>query len=115
MRWCWVLSVPGRPTFDNNRALAVGAGGVIWTFLLLSFLFSLSLSCRFRLKYCLKVPLTQTPKPNHTEYINKIVFLSSDDLKKVLTDCNTKFIVTIPALVPKVTEATRGLKTTKVI
>lgn len=67
--------------------------------------------------------------PNHIDYLT--VFYSStlinavlqainplfttDDLKKVLTDCNTKFIVTIPALVPKVTEATRGLKTTKVI
>ena len=48
VRWCWVkFPVPGRPTIwiivgQGPTALAVGAGGVVWTFLLssiLSFLF----------------------------------------------------------------------------
>ena len=42
-------------------ALAVGAGGVVWTFLLSSFLSPLSPSlwetARYRMKYCLKGPL----------------------------------------------------------
>ena len=43
-------------------ALAVGAGGVVWTFLLSSILFSplspsLWETARYRLKYCLKGPL----------------------------------------------------------
>ena len=58
------LPVPGRPTIlitveQGPTALAVGADGVVWTFLLSSTLFS-SLSpslwetARYRLKYCLK-------------------------------------------------------------
>ena len=56
--------------FDYSRAraycTAVGAGGVVWTFLL-SILFPLSPSlwetARYRLKYCLKEPLN--PKPTN--------------------------------------------------
>ena len=39
VRWCWVkLPVPGHPTIwitvgQGPTALAVGAGGVVWTFL----------------------------------------------------------------------------------
>ena len=53
VRWCWVnfkLSVPGRPSIwiivgQGPTALAVGAGGVVWTFFShLSFLSSFSLS-----------------------------------------------------------------------
>ena len=60
------LPVPGRPTIwitvgQGPTALAVGAGGVVWTFYShLSFLSSFSLSweaARYRLKYCLKGPL----------------------------------------------------------
>ena len=59
------LPVPGRPTIwmivgQGPTALAVGAGGVVWTFLLLS-IFSLSPplweTAQYRLKYCLKGPL----------------------------------------------------------
>ena len=67
------LPVPGRPTIwitvgEGPTALAVGAGGVVWTFLLssiLSFLFSLSVweTARYRLKYCPKGPLN--PKPTN--------------------------------------------------
>ena len=62
------LSVPGRPTIlitvgQGPIALAVGAGGVVWTFLLSSILSLLSPSlwetARYRLKYCLKGPLNQ--------------------------------------------------------
>ena len=58
--------VPGRPTIlvtvgQGPIALAVGAGGVVWTFLLSSILSLLSPSlwetARYRLKYCLKGPL----------------------------------------------------------
>ena len=57
------LPVPGRPTIlitvgQGPIALAVGAGGVVWTFLLSSILSLLSPSlwetARYRLKYCLK-------------------------------------------------------------
>ena len=59
------LPVSGRPTIwvvvgQGPTALAVGAGGVVWTFLLSS-IFSLSPSLwemvRYRLKHCLKGPL----------------------------------------------------------
>ena len=66
------IPVPGRPTIlitvgQGPIALAVGAGGggLVWTFLLSSILSPLSPSlwetARYRLKYCLKVPLN--PKP----------------------------------------------------
>ena len=80
------LPVPGRPTIwmivgQRPIALAVGAGGVVWTFLLssvLSLLFRpLSLSGRrpdyrlpvyrrpvYRLKYCLKGPLNPKQPTN---------------------------------------------------
>ena len=60
------LAVPGRPTIlitvgQGPIALAVGAGGVVWTYLLSSILSPLSPSlwetARYRLKYCLKGPL----------------------------------------------------------
>ena len=60
------LPVPGRPTFwiivgQGPVALAVGAGGIVWTFYSpLSFSpLSPSLweTARYRLKYCLKGPL----------------------------------------------------------
>ena len=60
------LPVPGRPTIlitvgQGPIALAVGANGVVWTFLLSSILSPLSPSlwetARYRLKYCLKGPL----------------------------------------------------------
>ena len=59
------LPVPVRPTIwitveQGPTALVVGAGGVIWTFLLSSTLSLLSPSLwetvRYRLKYCLKGP-----------------------------------------------------------
>ena len=56
------LPVPGRPTIwmivgQGPIAFAVGAGGVVWTFLLSSILSpppSLWETARYRLKYCLK-------------------------------------------------------------
>ena len=61
------LLVLGCPTnLDNSRArsvaLAVGAGGVVWTFFSLLYHFSLLSSplwkvAQYRLKYCLKGPL----------------------------------------------------------
>ena len=68
------LPVPGRPTIlitvgQGPIALAVGAGGVVWTFLLSSILFLLSPSfwemARYRLKYCLKGPLNPKQPNNH--------------------------------------------------
>ena len=67
------LPVPGRPTIlitvgQGPIALAVGAGGVVWTFLLSSVLSSLSPSlwetARYRLKYCLKGPLNPKQPTN---------------------------------------------------
>ena len=67
------LPVPGRPTIwmivgQGPIALAVGAGGVVWTFLLSSILSSLSPSlwetARYRLKYCLKGPLNPKQPTN---------------------------------------------------
>ena len=62
------LPVPGRPTNldtvgQGPTVLAVGAGGVVWTFFSLVYHFSfLSPSiwdtARYRLKYCLKGPLS---------------------------------------------------------
>ena len=69
------LPAPGRPTIwitveQGSTALVVGAGGVVWTFLLSSILFS-SLSpslwetARYRLKYCLKGLLNLKQPTNH--------------------------------------------------
>ena len=68
------LPVPGRPTIwitvgQGPTALVVGAGGVVWTFLLSSVLFSplspsLWETARYRLKYCLKGPLNPKQPTN---------------------------------------------------
>ena len=67
------LRVPGRPTIwvivgQGPIALAVGAGGVLWTFFLSSILPSLSPSlretARYRLQYCLKGPLNPKQPTN---------------------------------------------------
>ena len=69
------LPVPGRPTIlitvgQEPIALAVGAGGVVWTFLLSSILSPLSPSlwetARYRLKYCLKGPFNPKQPTNQT-------------------------------------------------
>ena len=69
------LPVPGRPTISitvgqGPTALAVGAGGVVWTFLLSSILSPLSPSlwetARYRLKYCLKGPLNPEQPTNQS-------------------------------------------------
>ena len=64
------LPVPGRPTI----ALAVVRVGVVWTFLLSSFLSPLSPSlwetARYRLKYCLKGPLNPNNQPTYMIFSN---------------------------------------------
>ena len=56
-------------------ALAVGAGGVLWTLLLSSILSLLSPSlwetARYRLKYCLKGPLNQKKKQKKKQPTNR--------------------------------------------
>ena len=73
------LPVPGRPTNldytvvgQGPIALAIGASGVVWTFFSLVYHFSLLSPClreaaQYRLKYCLKGPLSPktTNQPNH--------------------------------------------------
>ena len=66
--------VPGRPTIWitvglGPAALAVGAGGVVWTFFILVYHFSplspsLWQTARYRLKICLKGPLS-TKQPTN--------------------------------------------------
>ena len=67
------LPDPGRPTIlitvgQGPIALVVGAGGVVWIFLLSSIISPLSLplweTVRYRLKYCLKGPLNQKQQTN---------------------------------------------------
>ena len=67
------LPMPGRPTTlitvgQGPIALAVGAGGVVWTFLLSSILSPLSPSfwetARYRLNYCLKGPINPKQPTN---------------------------------------------------
>ena len=76
------LTVLGRPTIwitvgQGPTALAVDAGGGIWTILLssiLSLLFALSPSlwetARYRLKYCLKGPLNPKQPTNQHTHVN---------------------------------------------
>ena len=73
------ILVPGRPTIlitvgQGPIALTVGAGGVVWTFLLSSILSPLSPSLwettRYRLKYCLKGPLN--PKQSTNQIISNL-------------------------------------------
>ena len=67
------LPVPGRPIIlitvgQGPIAVAVGAGGVVWTFLLSSIISLLSPSfwetARYRLKYCLKGSLNPNQPTN---------------------------------------------------
>ena len=67
------LPVPGHHTIwitvgQGPTVLALGAGGVVWTFLLSSILSPLSPSlwetARYRLKYCLKGPLNPKQPTN---------------------------------------------------
>ena len=59
---------------QGPAALAMGAGGVVWTFLLLSIISYLSPSlwetARYRLKYCLKGSLTPKQPTNNCQYDN---------------------------------------------
>ena len=74
VRWCWVnlITVGQGPV-----ALAVGAGGVVWTFLFSPILSpSLLETARYRLKYCLKGPL------NPKQPTNQIVCSSRDFLSQ---------------------------------
>ena len=74
------LPVPGRPTIlitvgQGPIVLAVGAGGVVLTFLLSSILSPLSPclweTARYRLKYCLKGPLN--PKQPNSPFVHRKV------------------------------------------
>ena len=70
--------VPGRPAIritvgQGPTALVVGAGGVVWTFLLSSILFSplspsLWETARYRLKYCLKEPIYPKQLTNNDSF-----------------------------------------------
>ena len=69
------LPVPGQ----GPIALAVGAGGVVWTFLLSSILSLLSPSlwetARYRLKYCLKGPLNPKQPTNRSGRMTSVLTL----------------------------------------
>ena len=87
------LPVPGRPTIlitvgQGPIALAVGAGGVVWTFLLSSILSPLSPSlwetARYRLKYCLKGPLN--PKQTTNQPTNRTQEYSG--IRVAVGDCS---------------------------
>ena len=91
------LPVAGRPTIwitvgQGPTALAVGAGGVVWTFFSLIYPFfplspSLWETARYRLKYCLKGPLN--PKP--TNQLNQEQNLhSKQEFRGIL--CRTCFV-----------------------
>ena len=77
------IPVPGRPTIlitvgQGPIALAVGAGGVVWIFLLSSILSPLSPSlwetARYRLKYCLKGPLNPKQPTNQPSSAKKLLW-----------------------------------------
>ena len=82
------LPVPGRPTIwitvgQGPIALAVGAGGVVWTFFLSSILSPLSPSlwetARYRLKYCLKGPLNPKQPTNQQEIPSVYIIRMKND------------------------------------
>ena len=72
------LPVPGCPTIritvaQGPTALAVGAGGVVWTFFTLIYPFSPLSPClwemaRYRLKYYLRGPLNPKQPTNHVVF-----------------------------------------------
>ena len=78
------LPVPGRLAYlDKSRAgptaLAVGAGGVVWTFFSLVYPFSflspsLWVTARYRLKHCLKGPLSPKQLTNQLDMQFILVF-----------------------------------------
>ena len=76
VRWCWVnfqrrgVLLIWITVGQGPIALTVGAGGVVWTFFSLVYYFSylspsLWVTARYRLKYCLKGPLS--PKQSITQ------------------------------------------------
>ena len=90
------LPVPGRPTLwmivgQGPIALAVGAGGDVWTFFLSPIFSLLSPSlwetARYRLKYCLKGPLLVKQPTNQPNFflnttvprIENLVFYIHED------------------------------------
>ena len=88
--------VPGRPTVGQGPiALAVGAVGVVWTFLLSSILSTLSPTlwetARYRLKYCLKGPLNLKQSTQRTRNIICTMFMYGETyygLHTVNTSCS---------------------------
>ena len=91
------LPVPGCPTIlmsvgQGPIALAVGAGGVVWTFLLSCILPPLTPSlwemARYRLKYCLKGPLK--PKQPTNQPSSR---LSAKDLDDLVPQLDSPFIL----------------------
>jgi hypothetical protein len=43
------------------------------------------------------------------KFLDVFIFCFSDDLKKVFKECSTKYVITIPELLPKVTPAIQDL------
>ena len=97
VRWCWV-SFQYRGALliwirvgQGLTALAVGAGGVLWTLFLSSiispFFLPLRETARYRLKYCLKGPLSPKQPTNLMYVKNKV------DLEQLACedDTGTKF------------------------
>ena len=117
--------VPGSLTdLDNSKAraivLAVGVGGVVWTFFLSSIisLFSSPLweTARYRLKYCLKGPLKSnqpTNKPTNqlswrsrlSEWINLNPKMQCSMMLAVLTIFGTKTKVALTSVQSRVRES----------
>ena len=69
------LPVPERATNwiivgQGPTALAVGAGGVVWTFFFSLFFLPLWETARYRLKYCLKGPLSPKQPTNQSEHFS---------------------------------------------
>ena len=63
---------------QGPNALAVGAGGVVWTFFISSIISLLSPSsweaAQYRLKYCLKGPLTLNNLPTNLHAMPAVLF-----------------------------------------
>ena len=107
------LPVPGRPTIwitvgQGPTALAVSAGGVVWTFLLSS-LSPLSPrlweTARYRLKYCLKGPLN--PKPTNQPTIKKTSWTIHQAKNwKLAVYRNRPILILLPSPLPTTTTVT---------
>ena len=81
VRWCWGDLLIWIMVGQGPTAIAVGAGGGCLEFFLSSIfsLFFLWETAQYRLKYCLKGPLSPKTTNQHQRYLTNSVTVDTED------------------------------------